>query len=110
MNIISLPADRFSDPGLVVKVDSPFLLRIASYIGHCLQVPGLGLKPLVYEQLRVLGETEEEFSAGLEAVNGLHRLVYLVVQGLYFLLRRGRQQKIVHLCFQRVIDLLYKKK
>ena len=104
-SVLVQPADRFRDPGLIVEVHPPLLLRVAGHIRHGLEVPRLGLKPLVDEQLWVLGEAEEELAAGFKTVDGLHRLVDLVVQGLDFLLRRGRQQEIVHLSLQSVVNL-----
>ena len=99
------PADGLRDPGLIIKVNPSLLLWVSCHIRHCLEVPGLGLEPLVDEQLRVLGEAEEKLPTCLQAVDGLHRLVDLVVQGLNLLLRSSRQQKVVHLSLQSVINL-----
>ena len=105
LSVFNIPADRFGDPGLIIEVDPPLLLRVTGHVRHCLEVPRLGLEPLVDEQLRILGEAEEELPAGFETVDGLHRLVDLVVQRLDLLLRCGRQQKIVHLSLQSVVNL-----
>ena len=99
------PADRLRDPGLIVEVDPPLLLWVSCHIRHRFEVSGLGLEPLVDEQLRVLGEAEEELSAGLETVDGLHCLMDLVVQGLNLLLGGRGQQEVVHLSLESVINL-----
>ena len=90
---------------MIVEVHTSLLLRVARHVSHGLQVPRLRLQPLVDEQLRVLGEAEEELSAGLQAVDGLHGLVDLVVQGLDLLLRRRGEQEVVHLSLESVINL-----
>ena len=52
-----------------------------------------------------LGKAEEELAAGLEAVDGVDSLVYLVVQGLDLLLAGSGQQEVVHLGLERVVHL-----
>ena len=42
-----------------------------------LEVSGLGDEPVVEELLGLPGEAEEEFSVGLQLVDGLHRLMDL---------------------------------
>jgi hypothetical protein len=49
------------------------------------------------KKTRNLGEAEEELAAGLETVDGVHRLVDFVVQRLDFLLASRGQQEVVHL-------------
>ena len=51
---MDLPADRLVDPGLIVVVHSPLLLRVASHVRHRLQVSRLRLQPL---KQRLLGES-----------------------------------------------------
>ena len=99
------PADRLVDPGLVVVVHSSLLLRISSHVRHCLQISALGLQPFVDEQLGVFRVTQEELPAGLQAVDRLHGLVDLVVQGLDLLLAGRGQQEVVHLSLQSVVNL-----
>ena len=99
------PADRLSDPGLVVEVHPPLLLGVARHVRHGLQVSRLGLQPFIDEQLRIFGKAEEKLPAGLETVDGLHGLVDLVVQRLDLLLRCGGQQEVVHLSLESVINL-----
>ncbi len=57
------------------------------------------------KKTRNLCKAEEELAAGLETVDGVHRLVDFVVQRLDFLLARRGQQEVVHLRLQRVINL-----
>ena len=56
----TVPADPLGDPWLVVEVDPALLLRVAGHVRHRLQVPRLGLQPLVDEQLGVLQQTHVE--------------------------------------------------
>jgi hypothetical protein len=42
-----------------------------------LEISGLRDEPVVEEFLRVAGKAEEEFSVGLQLVNGLNCFVYL---------------------------------
>merc|ERR1719422_1604436 len=83
---IEIPANSFSDPWLVIIIHASLFLWVSSHVRHGLQVSGLGLEPFVDEQLRILGETQEEFSAGLQTVDGLHSFMNLVVQRLDLLL------------------------
>ena len=99
------PGDSLWYPGLVVIFHPPLLLGVPGHVSHGLQVLGLGLQPLVHEQLRVLGRAEEELPVGLERVDGLHGLMYLGVQGLDLLLGGRGQEEVVHLGLQCVINL-----
>merc|ERR1719422_2139836 len=74
---IEIPANSFSDPWLVIIIHASLFLWISSHVRHGLQVSGLGLEPFVDEQLRILGETQEEFSAGLQTVDGLQCIINL---------------------------------
>ena len=100
-----LPANSFSDPWLVIIIHASLFLWVSSHVRHGLQVSGLGLEPLVDEQLRILGEAKEELATSLQTVDGLHGLVDLVVQRLYLLLRGSGQQEVVHLSLESVVNL-----
>ena len=51
---------------------------------------GLRDDPLVDEELRLLGEAEEELALDLHRVDRLHRLVDLIVQALDLLFKQDR--------------------
>ena len=53
---------------------------------------GLRDDPLVDEQLRLLGEAEEELALDLHRVDRLHRLVDLVVEALDLLLEQKQRR------------------
>ena len=99
------PAESLCYPGLVVIVQPPLLLWAARHICHGLQVPRLGLQPLVYEQLRITPKALEELPAGLETVDGLNSFVNLIVQGLDLLLGGCGKQEVVYLGLQSIVHL-----
>lgn len=106
MNLrVKVPANSLLRPRLIVELGSSLLFRIADDIGHRLQISGLRYNPFVYELLRILREAQEKFAIRLQLIYRLDGLVNLVVETLNLLLTRRRQQEIVHLRLQRVVDL-----
>ena len=99
------PGDPLCYPGLVVIFHPSLLLGVPGHVGHGLQILALGLQPLVDEQLRILGRAQEELSAGLQRDDSLHGLLDFVIQGEDLLLGCCRQQEVVHLGLQCVINL-----
>lgn len=61
--------------------------------------------PLVDKLLRILGEAQEELAIGLHGVDVIDCFMDLGIEALDFLLTRCAQQEVIHLRFQRVINL-----
>ena len=76
---VEISAHSLLGPRLEVDLCSVFLLWVTHHISDGLEVPALGLKPVIDETLRVSGKAQQELSLGLQQIDSFCCLMDLVV-------------------------------
>lgn len=102
---VNISAHCLWHPGRLVELSPPLLLWVPCHICHQLQIPALGLQPVLDEVLWIIAEAQHEVSLCLQLINVLNSLMYLHLQCSNFLLVGCGGQETVHLALQWVVHL-----